>query len=192
MLDPGNMLRHSSRTLPSDRTMKKPSPITFSGTVGRLSSDKYQWTVLYVPEATSAALPKSVGARPRIIAAIRGEVIRCAMQPMGGGRHFIMVSKRLQKLLKAGVGDTLEVSFTFDDPDAVDMPPALTKALARNASARREWEKLTPGRRRGLAYHIASAKTEPTRDKRVRDVLDGLLPLKFRAADWPAPKGEDE
>jgi hypothetical protein len=103
--------------------VKKQNPITFSGTVGPLFSGKCRWTVLCVPEATGAALPKEAG--------------------------------------------------------------------ARNASARREWEKLRPGRRRGLPYHIASAKTEPTREKRIRGVPDGLLALKFRAAGWPAAKDGD-
>jgi uncharacterized protein YdeI (YjbR/CyaY-like superfamily) len=57
----------------------------------------------------------------------------------------------------------------------VDTPEDLAAAL-RRADRSAEWEALTPGKRRGLIYQIATAKTAATRDKRIATVIEGLAP----------------
>ena len=57
---------------------------------------------------------------------------------------------------------------------AVEVPDILATALGRSADARRVWERLSPGKRRGLAYRVQSAKTDGTRVRRVNEIMESL------------------
>ena len=81
------------------------------------------------------------------------------------------LNKTRQKEAGLALGDPVSVAFRFDDPGAVDVPPALQSALADDEHLREVWEGLTAGTRRGFAYRVASAKTAPTIQKRVTEVL---------------------
>ena len=64
--------------------------------------------------------------------------------------------------------------FRVADQDAVDVPDAFARALRGDEGARAIWDGLTPGKRRAVAQHVASAKTDPTRTRRVTEALDAL------------------
>ncbi len=51
------------------------------------------------------------------------------------------------------------------------VPPELKKALAKNTQARKAFENLRPGLQREYTEHIASAKREETRQKRIEKIL---------------------
>lgn len=54
---------------------------------------------------------------------------------------------------------------------AVDVPDELSKAMRRHKDATAAFRKLTPGRQREYAEHIASAKRDDTRRKRIGKIL---------------------
>jgi hypothetical protein len=86
----------------------------------------------------------------------------------------MMLSKGLLRDPELSVGARAEVRFRVEDPDSVDVPEALEDALAANASARAAWEALSAGKRRGFAHLVSSAKTAPTQQKRLAEVLLAL------------------
>ena len=51
---------------------------------------------------------------------------------------------------------------------------ALEDAVRGDPALRALWEAQTPGKRRGLAYRVASAKTAATRAKRIAEVFEIL------------------
>ena len=57
--------------------------------------------------------------------------------------------------------------------DRVDLDPDIEAALLAGGVLS-TWEALTPGKRRGLLYQIATAKTEPTRLKRIQRLVEDL------------------
>ncbi len=59
--------------------------------------------------------------------------------------------------------------------DVKIVPPELTAALAQNAQARENFEKLAPSYRRQFIYWVAIAKHDETRRKRVAEVLRLLV-----------------
>ena len=75
--------------------------------------------------------------------------------------------------LKLG-GDVL-VMFRIADQNAVDVPDELRKAIESNDRADEAWRALTPGKRRGYAYRVASAKRTETRAHRVEEVMEWVL-----------------
>ena len=149
-------------------------PYEFTARVEAHDFETFAYTVVYMPEDLVAALPLDRYPRLRIEAEVNGVPLKAALMPTGG-RWYLMLSKATLKRAGLTLGDTAHVAFAVDDQDAVDVPPALAEALDAEPELRAAWEALTPGRRRGLAHRVASAKTAPTIAKRVAEVIDGLL-----------------
>ncbi len=70
-------------------------------------------------------------------------------------------------------GEVLEVRLRPAPDDRVDTPEDVTLAL-RQADLTAVWEGLTAGKRRGLLYQIGTAKTAPTRAKRIDALIRSL------------------
>ncbi len=147
------------------------APLATHG-VGKSRVIWYQ--VLFMPRALADTLPMK--AHPRL--RVRGEIVDIpvagAWMPTGDGRHYFIVSPTVRKGTSARLGDMLDMRFVIDVQDRVDMPPALSEALALHPAMHAIWMKLTPGQRRGHAHLVAQAKTDSTRQRRIESVLETL------------------
>lgn len=130
--------------------------------------------VLYLPAALAASAPFAGRARVRMEGEIADVPVRAAWQPTADGRRFVMVSRKLCREAGLVVGRPCEVRFRLVDDADVLVPEELEAALAATPAARRAWERLTPGRRRGLAHLVAGASRPETRARRVEQVLAEL------------------
>ncbi|MEO0911576.1 MAG: YdeI/OmpD-associated family protein [Pseudomonadota bacterium] len=135
-----------------------------------VGSSRYLYTVLWVPDGVAARLPLAEYPRLRVTGEIGEHPFEAALTPVRG-RWYILLSKALLKAVGAQVGDSVEVRFEVGDQAAVDVPPTLKAALAEHTAMRALWEAETPGKQRGLAYRVASAKSEATRARRVEEVF---------------------
>ncbi len=70
-------------------------------------------------------------------------------------------------------GEVVEVRLRPAPDDRVDVPDDVAAGL-RAGGVTEAWEALTPGRRRGLLYKIDTAKTAPTRAKRIAALVAEL------------------
>ncbi|MEO1491517.1 MAG: YdeI/OmpD-associated family protein [Pseudomonadota bacterium] len=138
-----------------------------------VGSTRYAYTVVFVADEVAAGLPLAERPRLRVEGEIGDVPFEASLTPVRG-RWYILLSKTMLKSIGAAVGDTIPVRFTIADQDAVAVPDALRAALAEDDGARALWEAATPGKQRGLAYRVASAKTDPTRAKRIAEVF-GIL-----------------
>lgn len=86
---------------------------------------------------------------------------------------FLWTGQSLLDRIGASPGEMVEVRLRPAPDDAVDTPEDVAGALAR-AGMTAVWEGLTAGKRRGLLYQIATAKTAPTRDKRIARLVADL------------------
>lgn len=147
------------------------APLAAHG-VGKSRVIWYQ--VLFMPPTLAEMLPMK--AHPRL--RVRGEIVDIpvagAWMPTGDGRHYFIVSPAVRKGTGARLGDMLDMRFVIDEQDRVDMPPALSEALAAQPAMQAAWMKLTPGQRRGHAHLVAQAKTDATRQRRIHAVLETL------------------
>ncbi len=130
--------------------------------------------VLFLPPDLAGRLPLDVYPRLRV----RGEIVDIpvagAWMPTGDGRHYFIVSPAVRKVAGARLGDLLDMRFLVDDQDRVDVPQALEDALKRRPDMRAVWERITPGKRRGLAHQVAQAKSSATIQRRIQEVMDTL------------------
>lgn len=150
-------------------------PFQFEGRIAYhdVGSEKYAYTVVFLPDEIAAELPLKTYPRLRVSGEIQDHPIEASLTPVRG-RWYILLSKKLLRAVGASVGDEVEVRFEIGDQDAVEVPSALKDALARNRKMLALWDKQTPGKQRGLAYRVASAKTAATQEKRIVEVF-GIL-----------------
>ncbi|SLN36528.1 hypothetical protein PSA7680_01759 [Pseudoruegeria aquimaris] len=148
------------------------APIERHG-VGRVR--KVHYNVMFLPDEIAARLPLKAHPRLRIEGEIAEMPVANAFIPAGDGRHYVIVSPTVMKAAGLSPGDFAEMRFAIADQSHVEIPPALAGALQANERAGRAFAALTPGKRRMLAQHVASAKTETTRMKRVNEALEALM-----------------
>ncbi|MEM6667383.1 MAG: YdeI/OmpD-associated family protein [Pseudomonadota bacterium] len=152
----------------------------FEAQIGIFDWGRMVYTVIYVPDAVTDALPMESHPRLRIVGEIGEWPFEGALQPTGEG-WYILLSNRFLKDSGLARGDEVSVQFNVADQEAVVVPPELIGALAEDDNASDLWDELTPGKQRGYAYHVSSAKTEPTRVKRAARVVADLFdPTLFR------------
>lgn len=153
-------------------------PYSFQAKIVPFAFGKLNYSVVYVPQKLVRQLPLDQCPRLRIDGEVNGIRVEAALMP-AKGRWYMMISKKLMKFCGLRPGVTADVQFDIADQDAVTMPDELNRALEVNEQAAKTWNQLTPGKRRGLAYRIASAKLAETRERRTEETIDLLLgPLK--------------
>ncbi len=153
-------------------------PFAFEGPLSRHGVGKGErvlwYAVLFLPPELAAELPFARHPRLRVEGEIADVPVAGAWMPTGDGRRYFIVSPAVRKATQARLGTLLDMRFRVADQDAVEVPEALARALAADPAAQAAWDVLTPGRRRGLAHLVGAAKTEPTRARRVAEVLAAM------------------
>ena len=145
-----------------------------------VGSEKYAYTVVYVPDDLLAQLPMREFPRLRITGEINDHPFDASLTP-ARGRWYVLLSKKLLKAAGLSVGDDVDVRFEIADQEHLDIPPALTEALNVNEHLEELWNRQTAGKRRGLAYRVSSAKTPATQARRIDEVyriLKGEIDLR--------------
>jgi Bacteriocin-protection, YdeI or OmpD-Associated/Domain of unknown function (DUF1905) len=114
------------------------------------------------------------------IATVNGYTWRTSVARMGG--EFLLGLNR-QVRAGAGVeaGDDVEVTIELDAaPREVEVPHALSAALAADPQARASFERMAFTHRKEYARWIADAKRDETRQRRVQQALEMLRAGKTR------------
>jgi Bacteriocin-protection, YdeI or OmpD-Associated/Domain of unknown function (DUF1905) len=145
----------------------------FEGVVDTLDYEKYLYSVIYLPAEIAAQLPLAVYPRLRVEGEINEYPFSGAFIPSSQGHHLILGSARL-KAMCLKVGMPVELRFNIADQNGVDVPEELLGALFAHKGTQQAWAALTPGKQRGLAHFVGSAKTEATREKRAMEIALGL------------------
>lgn len=146
----------------------------FDATMSEYDFGRMAYTIVYLPASTKRRLPLAEYPRLRIDGEINGVRFRGAVQPAGDGQYYLLLSKAFLKSAGLALGDRTLVAFDIADQEAVDVPVELEFALEANETAAAVWNRITAGKRRGLAHRVSSAKRVSTREARVEEVIDEL------------------
>jgi len=149
--------------------------ISFTAKIAQLDFGRLVYTVIYVPTRVKQKL--SADARVRVIGTIQRRPYRGAIQPAGGGKHYLLLSKKFLKTTGLAVGKSTLVTLALDDPNVVELIPEFEHSLRANSIAWQAWQALTPGARRSFAHQVASAKGISTRHARIEACIDRLCAL---------------
>jgi hypothetical protein len=144
--------------------------VTFEGAVEPVAWGRATYTILRLPPDAAAALADArrvegeIAEHPVNLAVSRAPVVE---------GPFLWAGRSLLDRVGLAPGAPVEVRLRPAPDDAVDTPEDVADAL-RGAGVLDAWEALTPGKRRGLLYKIDTARTEPTRRKRVAALVADL------------------
>ncbi len=101
------------------------------------------------------------------------EISRVALMPMGSGSFILAVNAEMRKGIKKRRGATVQVQLQ-EDKEQLQPPAELLECLADEPEAKAYFESLTYGHKNYFANWIISAKTEPTKTKRLAQAVDAL------------------
>jgi hypothetical protein len=144
--------------------------VAFEGRVEPLTWGRATYTILRLP----ADAVESLGPTRRVEGEIAEHPINLALSraPVVEG-VFLWTGQSLLDRIGIQPGEPVEVRLRPAPDDRVDLDPDIEAAL-RAGGVMAAWEALTPGKRRGLLYQVATARTEPTRLKRIQRLVDDL------------------
>lgn len=89
-------------------------------------------------------------------------------------RRYVVLSKSFLKQSNLKTGDVVLFRFSPLDPNHVEVPVELERALASNKSAFSFWSNLTSGKKRSYSYRVASGVQEATRLQRAYHIIELL------------------
>lgn len=146
--------------------------VEFEGRIEPLLWGSATYTILRLPPDAAADLAAR-GAK-RVEGEINDHPVNLGLSraPVVDG-PFLWAGQSLLERLGVEPGEVLEIRLRPAPDDRVDTPDDIAAAL-RAAGMTATWEALTPGKRRGLLYQIATAKTAPTRHKRIAALIQTL------------------
>jgi Bacteriocin-protection, YdeI or OmpD-Associated/Domain of unknown function (DUF1905) len=141
---------------------------TFTAVLG---GDQGEAPVVEIPFDVKATYGS---ARPKVSVTVNGLVLRTTVA-VYGGRSYVGFRKEICDAAGLEMGKPISVTIELDsEPRIVDVPPDLTRALAKNAAARKRFDGLSYSHRKEHAQWVAEAKKPETRDRRIARVLDML------------------
>jgi hypothetical protein len=143
-----------------------------------------------VPRGPAAAVvldPEQVGAlgegakRFPVVATVNGYSWRTTVTRMGG-EFLLGLNRTVRREAGVEAGDTVDVELALDTaPREVEVPAALSSALAQDSEARAAFDRLAYTHRKEYARWIEEAKRDETRERRVTQALQMLRQGKTRS-----------
>jgi Bacteriocin-protection, YdeI or OmpD-Associated/Domain of unknown function (DUF1905) len=116
-----------------------------------------------------------------VLAAVNGYEWRTTVTRMGG-EFLLGFSRAVREGAGVEIGDAIEVEITLDRAvREVDVPAALTEALAGDRQARAAFDRLAYTHRKEYARWIDDAKRPETRARRITQALEMLREGKTRS-----------
>jgi hypothetical protein len=96
-----------------------------------------------------------------------------ALVPMGGGDFIMALNGEMRKKIGKRKGEIIKVVLE-EDSDLLQPSAALLECLSDEPKAMQFFENLTYGHKNYFTNWIESAKTEPTKTKRIAQAVDAL------------------
>lgn len=103
---------------------------------------------------------------------------RVNLVPAGDGWFLLYLNGTVRRATTTKVGDAVAVAAAFDDDyrrgPAHPMPAELRRGLVRGTPAARNWQRLSPSRKKELVRYLATLRSESARARNVARALHVL------------------
>lgn len=99
---------------------------------------------------------------------------KLAIMPMGDGAFIMALKAEIRKSIRKSVGDTIDVRMEVDKNE-IKPPAELIECLEDEPEAMAFYKSLTKGHQNYFTQWIDSAKTEPTRAKRIAQAVNAFI-----------------
>jgi hypothetical protein len=136
--------------------------------------EKTGWTYIEIPVGKARQLKPGNKKTFRVKGKLDNYLFKqVALLPMGNGGFIMAVNATMRKGIGKRMGATVEVRMEVDDRPLT--PPAdLMACLADEPEALAFFNQLTKGHQNYFTKWIGSAKTEPTKARRIAQAINGL------------------
>jgi hypothetical protein len=115
---------------------------------------------------------------------------RINMMPVGDGSFRLYLHGGVRKASNTSVGHRVGVEVRFDDKyrggPMHPMPACFRTALAKNPTAKQNWNALIPSRKKEVLRYFAALKSPAARERNLVRALQGLSggSTRFMARSW--------
>jgi hypothetical protein len=150
--------------------------VTFSVHIQKFAkhAEKTGWTYIVVPAATAQRLKRGNNQTFRVKGKLDEFAITgVALLPMGGGDFLLPINAAMRRGTGKRAGDTLKVQLERDRND-LPMSAELMESLNDEPEALAFFNSLTMGHRNYFTKWIKSAKTVPTKARRIAQCVNAL------------------
>lgn len=150
--------------------------VRFTATIQQFDQhgEKTGWTYIEIPEDIAEKIKPGNRKTFRVKGKLDEHVINAvALMPMKGGGFIMPVNGAMRKATGKRRGAVLKVQME-EDTARLEPPAELLECLADEPKAKAYFETLTYGHKNYFTKWIESAKTEPTRTKRIAQAVDAL------------------
>lgn len=134
--------------------------------------EKTGWSYIHISSEVANQLNPGVKKSYRVCGCIdQLQVNQLAMLPMGDGSFILLLNGSMRKALRKQKGAVVKVELDVDDRPVV-IHAELIACLADEPSALDYFNSLPEGHRHYFSKWVESAKTTPTRTKRIAMAVD--------------------
>lgn len=136
--------------------------------------EKTGWTYFVIPAKISAKIKSGMKKSYRVKGKLDKYSIKgISLLPMGEGEFIMPLNQDMRKALKKRKGDKIAVSLE-EDKEEKKISAELIECLQDDPKALKAFETMPGSHQRYYSNWIESAKTEPTRAKRIAKTVKGL------------------
>jgi hypothetical protein len=138
--------------------------------------------------------PEKPRSTPSLGSVAQGRLRRINMMPVGDGSFRLYLHGGVRKASNTGVGDRVRVEVRFDAKyrggPMHPMPAWFQTALAKNPTAKENWDALIPSRKKEVLRYFAALKSPEARERNLTRALQALSggPTRFMARSWSRGK----
>lgn len=143
--------------------------IKFTATLEKFAEqgEKTGWTFFVVPAEIAQKLKPGMKKSFRVKGKLDGFAVKqVALVPMGGGDFILPVNAAIRKGIGKRKGAQLAVQLEADD-SAIAISADLLACLENEPKAREHFNQLPKGEQNYFSKWVDSAKTAPTKEKRI-------------------------
>lgn len=122
-----------------------------------------------------------------------GDAWAINMMPVGDGSFRLYLHESVRKASRTKVGERVEVEVQFNAKykgGPQPLPAWFRAALVKNPVAKRNWEALTPSRKKEVVRYLAALKSSEARERNLARALSALSgpPERFMGRSWSGGK----
>jgi hypothetical protein len=150
--------------------------LRFTATIKKFDSqgEKTGWSYIDVPVSIAQKLKPSTKKGFRVKGKLDAyEYYMVALLPMGGGDFIMPLNASMRKGIRKQKGATVQVSIEVDTNE-IKPPAELLECLQDEPEALEYFNSLARGHQNYFTNWINSAKTDPTKAKRIAATLNAL------------------
>jgi len=151
--------------------------VTFKAEIERFAEmgEKSGWTYIFISQAIANEIKPDCRKSYRVKGRLDHlEIEGIALVPMGEGNFIMALNGGMRKQIKKDLGGVLEVSLEEDTTFKIEMPEDLELCLSDEPHLLKNFLKQPKSHQNWYINWLNSAKTEPTRTKRIVKIVSAM------------------